>query len=128
MAYPDAKVASTLLRWGNYDYFNDAARFVASEIPSGVPMPADQVIPKSYYYAARPSWFAAAVAWPPIGPDVTGGTGDTSGHVHKIPALRCWESRSLATGGSFSGAACNVGGGGVGTTPPATPTNLRIIR
>src|SRR5262249_35067270 len=34
--YPDPKVTATLLRWGNYDYFNKATRFVASEIPAGV--------------------------------------------------------------------------------------------
>ena len=47
MTYPDAKVTSTLLRWGNYDYFNRVARFQASEVPSGVPAPTDQVLPKS---------------------------------------------------------------------------------
>ncbi len=40
--YPDPKVTATLLRWGNYDYFNKATRFVASEIPTGVPVPPDR--------------------------------------------------------------------------------------
>jgi hypothetical protein len=125
MVYPDAKVASTLLRWGNYDYFNHAARFVASEIPSGASVPADQVLTKSYYYASRPAWFPAGVAWPPIGPDVTGGTADTSGHVNKIPAQLCWESRNLKAGSTFNAAACYVAST---VRKPAAPTNVRIIR
>jgi hypothetical protein len=123
MSYPDAKVTSTLLRWGNYDYFNHTTRFVSSEIPSGVPVPADQVIPKSYYYSARPAWFPASVAWPAIGPDVNGGTADASGHVSKIPAQLCWESRNLKGGGAFNAAVCYPQG-----SKPAPPTNLRIIR
>jgi Domain of unknown function (DUF4082)/Putative Ig domain/Pectate lyase superfamily protein len=104
--YPDTKVTSTLLRWGNYDYFIKATRFVASEIPSGVPVPSDQVIPKSYYYTATPSWWPSTIPWPPIGPDVTGGNGDTSGHVNKIPAQVCWETSNLKGGGAFKASAC----------------------
>ena len=104
--YPDPKVAATLLRWGNYDYFNKATQFNSSEIPSGVPVPGSQAIPNSYYYSSKPAWWPASIAWPPIGPDVTGGNGDTSGHVNKIPAQVCWETRNLLTGGSFNASAC----------------------
>ena len=108
MAYPDAKVVSTLLRWGNYDYFNRAARWNAAELPSGVAVPGDQALPASYYYSSRPAWFNASVPWPPIGPDVTGGTafGDASGHVSKIPAQLCWDSQNLGAGGAFSASSC----------------------
>lgn len=124
MAYPDAKVSSSLLRWGNYDYFNKAARWVASEIPSGVAVPTDQVLPKSYYYANRPAWFNTSVPWPPIGPDVTGGTafGDTSGRVSKIPAQLCWDGRNLGSGGTFNAAACYP----VNATALPPPTNLKV--
>jgi hypothetical protein len=125
MSYPDNKVKSTLLRWGNFDYFNRAARWEPAELPSGVPVPADQIIPASYYYAGRPSWWPAAVAWPPIGPDVTGGAGDTLGRVHKIPAVLCWESQNLLNGGAFNAAACYQGGGG--TSPLPAPSNLRMM-
>jgi hypothetical protein len=125
MAYPDAKVASTLMRWGNYDYFNRASRFLASEVPSGVPVPTDQVIPASYYYAGKPGWWPTGTAWPPIGPDVTGGNGDASGHVNKIPAQVCWETRNLVAGGSFNADACYGDGAGSGGSLPA-PTNLRV--
>lgn len=124
MTYPDTKVTSTLLRWGNYDYFNKATRFAASEIPSEIAMPPDQVIPKSYYYAARPAWWPAGIAWPPIGSDLTGGNGDTSGHVNKIPAQVCWETRNLLAGGSFNASACYVPAGAPPLLP--APTRLRV--
>jgi hypothetical protein len=126
MTYPDVKVASTLLRWGNYDYSTKTVRWQASELPSGVAAPSDQTLPASYYYTSRPSWFAPGVAWPPIGPDVTGGNsfGDNTGRVHKIPALLCWESRNLAGGGTFSAASCY--GTQVSAPPLSAPTNLRV--
>jgi hypothetical protein len=107
MSYPDAKVSSTLLRWGNYDTYNKATRFNAAELPAGTPTPSTQALRASYYYAAKPAWFGA-VAWPPIGPDVSNGTafGDASGHVHKIPAQLCWENRNLLNAGSFNAKAC----------------------
>lgn len=127
MTYPDAKVTSTLLRWGNYDYANKATRWVAAELPAGVAVPSDQALPSSYYYSGRPGWFPAGVAWPPIGPEVTGGTGwgDSGGRVHKIPAYLCWESRNLAGGGTFNAAACY---GAQATAPLSPPTNLRIVQ
>jgi hypothetical protein len=111
MTYPDAKVASTLLRWGNYDYFNKEARFLAAEIPTGVAVPSHKSIPNSYYYSSKPAWWPVGVAWPPIGPDVKGGNGDASGRVNKIPAQVCWEARRLGSGGSFNAAACYGQGG-----------------
>lgn len=125
MSYPDNKVASTLLRWGNYDYFNKTARFLSSELPAGVATPSDQALPKSYYYANRPTWFNASVPWPPIGPDVTGGTayGDNTGKVSKIPAQLCWDSRNLVAGGTFSAASCYP----ATSTVIAPPTNLKVL-
>ena len=117
--YPDPKVTATLLRWGDYDYFNKTTRFVTSEVPAGVPVPASHAIPVSYYYSSTPAWWPVGIAWPPIGPDVTGGNGDTSGHVNKIPAQVCWETRNLLTGGSFNASACYAGGSPV----PPMPTS-----
>jgi hypothetical protein len=97
----DALVASTMLRWGNYDTVNDAVRFVASEVPTtGVPfidgnfVPATQTLPASLYLSAKPS-FWGTMPWPAIGPDVTGGTvtaGTSSlgGHAYPIPARACY--------------------------------------
>lgn len=123
MSYPDQQVSSTLLRWGNYDYFSDATRWEASEVPPDAILPPDQDLPESYIYNGRPSWFPESATWPPIGPDVTGGTafGDTSGHVSEIPAQSCWESRNLVGGGSFNAQACY---GVVAGIPPKPPADL----
>lgn len=123
LTYPDSKVASTLFRWGNYDYFHDAGRFDPGEVPVGMAVPTDQTIPNSYYYASKPSWFGNR-PWPLIGPDVTGGDGDPSGHVYKNPAQLCWEDRNLNGGGTFSRESCYAA---VSVLPPNTPTNLRIM-
>jgi hypothetical protein len=105
-AYPDAKVGSTLLRWGNYDYFSKVARFSESEIPRGVAVPSSREIPPSYYYSSRPAWWPFGRPWPPIGPDLKDGDGDISGHAHKIPAQMCWEARGLSMGGAFNASVC----------------------
>ncbi|MEN9417003.1 MAG: hypothetical protein RI988_623, partial [Pseudomonadota bacterium] len=108
MSYPDAKVKSGLLRWGNYDTYSRAVRWVSSELPAGVSAPSTQALRASYVHEARPAWFPSTTAWPPIGPEVTGGTGwgDATGRVHRIPAQQCWDSRNLGAGGSFSRKAC----------------------
>jgi hypothetical protein len=92
----DPMVVSTLLRWGNYDTANGAVRFDASEVPStispyGNPVPKTQTLPASFFLTAKPMWWPAAKAWPPIGPDVTGGnlTG-LGGHANTIPAEDCF--------------------------------------
>jgi hypothetical protein len=99
----DPVAVSSLLRWGNYDTVNDAARFVASEVPSGAslfpnPVPSNQTLPNSFYLSAKPTFFGS-VPWPAIGPDVTGGSeSGMGGHNAKIPARRCFET---TMGGSF---------------------------
>jgi hypothetical protein len=100
----DPLVAATMMRWGNYDTVNAAARFVASEVPSGLgqyanPVPSTTNLPPSLYLSAKPSWFGA-VAWPPIGPDVSGGPG-TGGHAYKIPARLCYEGGTKDVDGSL---------------------------
>jgi hypothetical protein len=92
----DPLVVSTLLRWGNYDTANAAARFQASEVPSGLSkyanaVPASHMLPASFYLSAKPSWWPAGKAWPPIGPDVTGGNiAGLNGHANTIPAEDCY--------------------------------------
>ena len=123
MMYPDARVVATMLRWGNYDYFNGSTQWNINEVPFGMAAPADHAIPNSYYYSSRPAWFDASSQWPPIGPDVTGGDGDLSGHVHKIPAQLCWERLNLSSGGVFSAETCRVT-----LTSPAVPSNVRVVK
>ncbi len=90
----DPKVKATLLRWGNYDYQNDAARWDPAEVPVGHPVPATQDLPASLFYPSRPAWWPVSVTWPPVGPDVTGGDG-SSPHAFKIPAQICFERAEM---------------------------------
>jgi chitodextrinase len=95
----DPKVKETLMRWGNFDYQNNMAKWDSSEIPEGVPIPTDHILPASLVYEEKPEWFGNA-PWPAIGPDV-------DGLVQKIPAELRYEA--LQSGD---------------TTPPAVPENL----
>jgi hypothetical protein len=96
----DPGVASTLLRWANWDAVTKATRFCGSsidpdfsaatcnglsEIPtaigayqSAVPTLGDTAagqgpLPTSFAFASKPSWWTSGKPWPPIGPDVSGG-------------------------------------------------------
>jgi hypothetical protein len=94
----DPLVAATIMRWGNYDTVTQSARFVASEVPSGLskyanPVPGNQTLPASLYLSARPYWWPASTPWPAIGPDVTGGDDpNVAGHAYSIPAKTCYKS------------------------------------
>jgi hypothetical protein len=66
----DTQVAATLLRTGNFDYFNNATIW-DPDIP-------EQLLPPSLYLDRAPESFGST-PWPPIGPDV-------DGYVHDIPA------------------------------------------
>jgi hypothetical protein len=123
------------MRWGNYDVVNNTTRFENAEVPSGIanfanPVPSSQTLPASLYLAAKPSWWPSAKAWPPIGPDVTGGNiPNVGGHAYTIPAQDCYGTMGGAADGagsvlSFNAANC------YGTTissPPAAPTAFRIV-
>lgn len=75
-ALPDADVAATLLRHGNYDYYNHAVVWDA-----GI---ASQSIPDSLFYDSKPAWFGS-MEWPPIGPDL-------ATRVNDIPAKKRWDA------------------------------------
>jgi len=131
----DNLVTSTLMRWGNYDTVNGAARFVSSEVPSGLgqhanPVPASQSLPPSFYISAKPNWWGST-PWPPIGPDVSGGN-NLAGHAYLIPAGNCYLNvlHGLAGGTSgllaFNADNCYAGGGGT-SQAPAAPTGLSAI-
>jgi len=66
----DTKVASTILRHGNFDYVGKAVVW-----DPGI---AEQKLPPSLYLGKKPSWWGAA-PFPAIGPDV-------NGYVNEIPA------------------------------------------
>ncbi len=75
-SYPDSKVLTTLIRHGNYDYYNKAPIW-----DSGI---SSHTLPDSLKYSSKPSYFGT-LQWPPIGPDV-------SGLVTSIPAEARWNS------------------------------------
>jgi hypothetical protein len=107
----DLLTKTTLLRWGNYDTVSATSRWESSEVPTSgtynTHVPSTNHLPASLYLSAKPTWFGS-VAWPAIGPDVSGGAvSNVGGHAHKIPARVCYESTS-ATGGvlDFDGNAC----------------------
>ena len=76
LTYPDAKVKATLLRHGNYDYYNHATIWD--------PAISIHAIPASLFYSSKPSYFGS-LQWPPIGPDVPG-------YVTDIPAKARWHA------------------------------------
>jgi hypothetical protein len=135
----DPIVASSMFRWGNYDTVTAATRWCTSatapcsgsEVPSGSanypqPVPSTQALPASFYLPGKPAWFKS-LAFPPVGPDVTGGNiAGYAGHAHKIPARVCYESTVKDGNGgmpSFNAATCYAGGG---SQAPSVPTGLRI--
>ena len=95
----DSAVASTMLRWANWDAVTNATRFCGSsadpdwsticgstsELPTAIgtyqsaaptvgDIAANQApLPKSFAFASTPTWWPSGKPWPPIGPDLTGG-------------------------------------------------------
>jgi hypothetical protein len=75
----DPVVYSTAMRWGNYDTVDAAAEWNSTEGSPGsvayvnANSPTTETLPTSFYLTSRPAWFRS-VAFPPYGPDVTGGT------------------------------------------------------
>lgn len=100
----DSVTTSTMMRWGNYDTVNDATRWESSEVPSGIAkyanaVPSTQTLPSSFYLSSKPAFFGSN-SWPPIGPDVTGGSiSGVGGHVKRIPARVCFED---VMGGAYA--------------------------
>src|SRR5262249_52331535 len=129
----DPVVATTTMRWGNYDSVTATTRWVAAEVPSGIakypnPVPATQVLPPSLYLAGKPGWYGSN-PWPSIGPDRSGGSG-RGGHVNRIPARICFEdvmggSAADSAPRSFNANTCYGAGAGGGTLP--APQNLRLM-
>lgn len=131
----DSVVSTSLMRWGNYDTVNDATRWVASEVPSGLakysnPVPTSQTLPNSFYLSSKPAFYGTN-PWPSIGPDITDGTGPGN-HVRRIPARVCFENIMGGTFAdtiprSFNANTCyGTGGGGTSTQPPPSPQNLTV--
>jgi hypothetical protein len=136
----DPTLLSTVMRWGNYDTVNNAVRFVASEVPTGLSLyanllPVSQVLPASLRLAAAPGFWRTpwgTPAWPAIGPDVSGGNvPGLGGHANNIPAQVCYANSPIDA--SYPGAAdrgvllFNAAICYPGATGPTPPTNLRVV-
>jgi hypothetical protein len=78
--YPDPTVLNTILRHGNYDYYNDSQYGWAD---------ADHAIDNSLFYDSKPSWFGS-LAWPPIDP--------VGPAVNSTPAKWRWEQYTNVSG------------------------------
>lgn len=141
----DSHVKRTLFRWGNWDTVTNATRWCGNssntgwtttcasttEVPSTITsfpnlIPPTETLPASLFRAVKPAYFGS-VAWPPIGPDVTGGSvSGFGGHANKLPARLCFEGAandSAYPSSSprikvFNAAACY----GAGAPAPTTPT------
>lgn len=131
----DPQVTTYLMRWGNYDTVNNTARWESSEVPGGISpygnaIPSSRTLPASFYYSSKPSWWPSGKAWPPIGPDVTGGNiPNVAGHAYTIPAQDCYINvmRGPVDGSAsilnFNATSCYGS-----ATQLSPPTNLRIVR
>ena len=74
--YPDSNVQATLLRHGNYDYYNKSVVWDNSI--------SSHAVPDSLMHTSKPAFFGT-LQWPPIGPDV-------AGLVTPIPAQARWNA------------------------------------
>jgi hypothetical protein len=107
----DSLARSTLMRWGNWDTVTNATKWDSTEAsPAAVPYvnanftstyfgSLSRTLPASLYYASKPSWWPAAKAWPPIGPDVTGGNvGACQGGTYDGPTTNSPGSQATSSG------------------------------
>ena len=103
----DPLVEATLYRWGNWDSATGDVQWNEAEVPTsgvpfinGNPVPSDHTLPTSLYLQSQPLFWITPFgtpAWPPTGPDVSGGA-DTSGHSYKTPAQLCYENGTFNAG------------------------------
>jgi hypothetical protein len=111
-----------MLRHLNYDYVTNSTKYCngAGE-PGCQGGDGNTIIPASFYLPGRPHWFGS-VRWPPIGPDVAGGSADAAGHADKIPARLCYE-KTVARGLPSNPTNCYED-----AASPSPPKNLRIVK
>ena len=106
----DANVATTTLRYFNWDAVNGSTQTNSGEVPTGISVfPAitpSGTYSASFVFSARPSWYSSSIPFPAMGPDVTSGnvgqctgTANTAGEFALLPAIagQC-TGTSLTTG------------------------------
>jgi hypothetical protein len=135
----DGLTAPTSMFWGNYDTVTNAVRWCGnscdpgwsticgsvSEVPASLSsysnaVPSSTALPASFVYSSKPSWWPSGKAWPPIGPDVTGGNvGQCSGGTY--------DSSEATSGSQCSGGTFAPIGGGLVTSIPAMDCYLNVM-
>jgi hypothetical protein len=85
---PDPRVAETIYRRGNFDYYNNA-------VVDWDPNNPNHTLPASLYLGQKPSWWCQESPWPAIGPDV-------AGLVNAIPAQRRFEGLPCTQGNALT--------------------------
>jgi hypothetical protein len=81
---------------------------------------AGTTLPPSFFLATKPAWWGG-VAWPAIGPDVSGGPDSAvAGHANYNPAEACYNNLTRDSSGAkqFDAGTC------YNTTQPPPPTSL----
>jgi hypothetical protein len=137
----DPSVASTMMRWGNFDTVTGAVRWNSNEVPTSgtnfinaLSVPSTHTLAQSWYYSSQPSWYASGYGnppWPPIGPDVVGGDLlGVGGFAYRNPARLCFENVGQDSTNypgtaiiSFDANTCY----GDPPPPPAPPTGLTAV-
>ena len=138
------------MRWGNYDVVTGAVRWCGnssdpgwtttcggtSEVPTSLSkyanaVPATTTLPASFYLSTKPAWWPSGKAWPPIGPDVTGGNApNVGGHAYTIPAQDCY-LHVMGGAANGTGAVLNFNAsrcyGSSSVTLPVPPTGLQAV-
>jgi Right handed beta helix region len=122
----DLMVASTGMRWGNYDVVNKAPQWSNTESSPGAVMyiaaqttPANHNLPASLYLSGTPSWWGT-MAFPPIGPDVIGGNGGT------YPS-GTYAQGICPVGNVAGGATCTSSLGGFANVNPAMNCYFNVL-
>jgi len=105
---------TTALLHGNYNNVDGSVSWDAAT--------PDHNLPASFYLSAKPAWWGA-MAWPAIGPDVTGGPGP-GGHAYGNPAQGCSNGTALDSSGrlNFNARTCYPGNFPSRLIPPARLT------
>jgi len=146
----DLNVATTLMRWGNYDAVTGAVRECMAG--SGAPCAGDETgssantypglsspataFPPSFFLPSTPSWWqfpsGTAAPFPAIGPDVAGGNvANIGGHANLNPAANCYQNvMSGSTSGSsgwltFNPVACYPS---ISPAPPINPSANVVVK
>lgn len=134
----DPLVASTMVRWGNWDVVNGSVQENESETASsdptfpGVSSPSTS-FPPSFFLSSKPSWWVfpsgTSSPWPGIGPDVSGGNvPGVDGHAYLNPAANCFLNvMNGATDGSSGPLNFDTNGCyPASSTTPAPPAPLNL--